>query len=77
MGIHSIAVPPLGCGSGGLDWREPMERKLADVAGVRWPSRCALVRKRPQDTTTEPTRLPAALQAPHDRRRDRVLFLVR
>ena len=22
LGISSIAVPPLGCGNGGLDWRE-------------------------------------------------------
>ena len=22
LGIHSIAIPPLGCGNGGLDWSE-------------------------------------------------------
>ncbi|HET6501558.1 MAG TPA: macro domain-containing protein [Amycolatopsis sp.] len=37
-GISSIAVPPLGCGNGGLDWGEvyPMIRKeLGDLPGVR------------------------------------------
>lgn len=35
--IHSIAVPPLGCGNGGLDWRNvrPMiESVLSDLADV-------------------------------------------
>lgn len=34
LGIRSIALPPLGCGLGGLDWSEVrplIERKLADV----------------------------------------------
>lgn len=37
LGIHSIAVPPLGCGNGGLDWGqvrpliENSLRKLVDV----------------------------------------------
>ena len=36
--IGSIAVPPLGCGLGGLDWREvrPMiEKAFADLPNVR------------------------------------------
>lgn len=37
-GIRSVAIPPLGCGSGGLDWAdvEPLVRNaLAKVPGVR------------------------------------------
>lgn len=36
-GIRSIAIPPLGCGNGGLDWRvvRPLiEAAFRDVAGV-------------------------------------------
>lgn len=36
--IHSIAIPPLGCGLGGLDWTEVrprIERALAAVPDVR------------------------------------------
>jgi O-acetyl-ADP-ribose deacetylase (regulator of RNase III) len=36
-GIRSIAVPPLGCGNGGLDWsvvRPVIEQSLGDLAGV-------------------------------------------
>ena len=38
LGIHSIAVPPLGCGNGGLNWREvePLIRTaFAQVPEVR------------------------------------------
>ena len=38
LGIRSIAVPPLGCGNGGLDWQdvEPrIKRALADLPDVR------------------------------------------
>lgn len=37
-GITSIAIPPLGCGLGGLDWptvRATIEKRLADLADVR------------------------------------------
>ncbi|MGC4076652.1 MAG: macro domain-containing protein [Rubrivivax sp.] len=37
LGIRSIAVPPLGCGNGGLDWREVrplIEAAFADVPDV-------------------------------------------
>jgi len=37
-GIESIAVPPLGCGNGGLDWREVrplIHDALGDLPGVR------------------------------------------
>lgn len=36
-GIRSIAIPPLGCGNGGLDWadvRPLIERALGDLPGV-------------------------------------------
>ncbi|MCH8267632.1 MAG: macro domain-containing protein [Acidobacteria bacterium] len=36
-GIHSIALPPLGCGNGGLDWsevRREISRALEDLPGV-------------------------------------------
>lgn len=38
LGIHSIAIPPLGCGQGGLDWAEVrprIEQALAAVPYVR------------------------------------------
>jgi O-acetyl-ADP-ribose deacetylase (regulator of RNase III) len=38
LGIHSIAVPPLGCGSGGLDWedvRPRIEQALAELQDVQ------------------------------------------
>ena len=37
-GIKSIAIPPLGCGLGGLDWKDVrplIERAFASVHGVR------------------------------------------
>lgn len=36
--IHSVALPPLGCGSGGLEWsavRPVIEHVLSDLAGVQ------------------------------------------
>ena len=38
LGVRSIAVPALGCGHGGLEWRDVrprIERAFADLAGVR------------------------------------------
>lgn len=38
LGVHSIAIPPLGCGQGGLDWgevRPRIELALATVPDVR------------------------------------------
>lgn len=37
LGLTSVAVPPLGCGNGGLDWAEVeplIRRELGDLAGV-------------------------------------------
>lgn len=37
LGIRSIAVPPLGCGNGGLDWKDVrprIERALGSLPGV-------------------------------------------
>lgn len=39
LGIRSVAVPPLGCGNGGLDWEDVyplIRRNLTDVEGVRF-----------------------------------------
>ncbi len=38
LGIHSIAIPPLGCGNGGLDWNEVrprIEKAFTPLAEVR------------------------------------------
>jgi O-acetyl-ADP-ribose deacetylase (regulator of RNase III) len=38
LGIRSVAIPPLGCGNGGLDWsdvRPRIEAALADLPEVR------------------------------------------
>lgn len=38
LGLESVAVPPLGCGLGGLDWeqvRPRIERAFRDLPGVR------------------------------------------
>jgi O-acetyl-ADP-ribose deacetylase (regulator of RNase III) len=34
LGVESIAVPPLGCGNGGLDWRDVEPRMVAAFAQV-------------------------------------------
>lgn len=34
LGIHSIALPPLGCGNGGLDWHDVQPRIKAALAHV-------------------------------------------
>jgi O-acetyl-ADP-ribose deacetylase (regulator of RNase III) len=37
LGIHSIAIPPLGCGNGGLDWNEVrprIEQAFATLSNV-------------------------------------------
>ncbi len=34
VGVKSIAIPPLGCGNGGLDWAEVEPRSRAAFAGL-------------------------------------------
>jgi len=49
--IESIAIPPFGCGNGGLDWRDGRPRiveALADLPGVR------VMVYPPQDTPPAP-----------------------
>ena len=39
LGIKSVAVPPLGCGLGGLDWKQVyclMEKAFAQAPDVEW-----------------------------------------
>ena len=36
QGIRSIAIPPLGCGHGGLEWAEV--RSLIEIAAEGWPN---------------------------------------
>jgi O-acetyl-ADP-ribose deacetylase (regulator of RNase III) len=62
--IRSIAVPPLGCGNGGLDWRDVRPRieqafsevpsvtvQLFDPAGAPKPEEMKIATKRPKMTT--------------------------
>jgi O-acetyl-ADP-ribose deacetylase (regulator of RNase III) len=69
-GIRSIAVPPLGCGNGGLSWREvePMIRQaLGSVPGVE-------VRVWEPSGAPEPASMPNATEAP-PMNRERAAFL--
>jgi O-acetyl-ADP-ribose deacetylase (regulator of RNase III) len=34
LGIHSVAVPPLGCGNGGLEWADVRPRIVAAMAQI-------------------------------------------
>jgi O-acetyl-ADP-ribose deacetylase (regulator of RNase III) len=51
LGIESIAVPPLGCGNGGLDWRdvEPLIAstfwQLLDIQALVYPPSAADTRQ--------------------------------
>jgi O-acetyl-ADP-ribose deacetylase (regulator of RNase III) len=58
--ITSIAVPPLGCGNGGLDWRDVrplIDEALGDLPGVR------IIVYPPQDTPP-PTTMPVRTSRP-------------
>ncbi|MGA6165978.1 type II toxin-antitoxin system antitoxin DNA ADP-ribosyl glycohydrolase DarG [Amycolatopsis magusensis] len=78
-GITSIAVPPLGCGNGGLDWAQvyPMiQNALGDPSDVRvlvYPPAGALDPKDMPVRTKRPavTRAKAALLLAFERYRDR------
>ena len=59
IGITSIAVPPLGCGNGGLDWRDV--RPLIDEALGGLPVRVLVYP--PQDPPPPPT-MPVRTQRP-------------
>jgi O-acetyl-ADP-ribose deacetylase (regulator of RNase III) len=57
-GIKSIAMPPLGCGNGGLDWAEVkpiIEAKLASLEDVN------IVVFAPQGTSDEPEHVQSCL----------------
>ena len=56
--IHSVAIPPLGCGMGGLDWNEVRPRIEAALRAV--PDVRALV----FEPTGAPEQLPTAAEAP-------------
>jgi len=59
-GITSIAVPPLGCGNGGLDWRDVrplIEGALGGLPGV------SVLLYPPQDTPS-PAAMPVRTQRP-------------
>jgi len=60
-GIHSIALPPLGCGLGGLDWdrvRPMIEAAFGGVANVVERSQGSDVQTRPNPARTDPACLP-------------------
>jgi len=40
-GIKTVAIPPLGCGLGGLDWRDV--RKLLEIHFAKFPDVVAIV----------------------------------
>lgn len=60
LGVHSIALPPLGCGNGGLDWDEV--RALIEEASERLPGVTFVVYE-PQEST-EPKTLAAKESKP-------------
>ena len=71
LGIRSIAVPPLGCGNGGLDWAEVEPRITAAFAGL--PDVKVLLYG-PQRAPKAET-MPVAAAVPEKMTRARALFV--
>lgn len=68
-GVSSIALPPLGCGNGGLNWSEVrllIEEKLSDLEGVR----CAVF------APVEAASLPEQTLIPTDLTQARAIMMV-
>ncbi len=64
LGIKSIAIPPLGCGNGGLDWcdvRPLIEAKLSGLEGVD------IVVFPPKDAVDQPEHVNATLPMTFER----------
>ena len=60
LGIASVAIPPLGCGLGGLDWTEV--RPLIETALARLPDVDAIVFE--PGEAPEPAAMPKSAEAP-------------
>lgn len=60
LGIGSVAIPPLGCGNGGLNWDEV--RPLIERACERMPDVRAVVY--PPDGAPDPAAMPVATMRP-------------
>ena len=50
LGLHSIAIPPLGCGNGGLDWADVRPLIEAELG----PRRCRRLRLPPEGRPPRP-----------------------
>ena len=62
-GVKSVALPPLGCGNGGLDWSEVrplIEQKLAPLADVRFVVFAPIPEAEPPEQEAIPTDLTEA-----------------
>ncbi len=73
LGITSIAIPPLGCGNGGLDWSEV--RAVIEAAFEELPNVCVMLFE-PQAVPEEETMAVATKQPKMTRGRAAVLALL-